>query len=55
MNKALLIKYVKGDATKSEVEEVLSWASDDLINAEYLAKLQNIWIFTNMHQTDASD
>lgn len=55
MNKALLIRYVKGDATKSEVEEVLSWASDDLINADYLAKLQNIWIFTNMHQTDASD
>lgn len=55
MNKALLIKYVKGDATKSEVEEVLSWASEDLKNADYLAKLQNIWIFTNMHQTDASD
>lgn len=55
MNKALLIKYVKGEAAKSEVEEVLSWASEDLKNAEYLAKLQNIWVFTNMPQTEASE
>lgn len=55
MNKALLIKYVKGEAAKSEVEEVLSWASEDLKNAEYLAKLQNIWVFTNMPQTEATE
>ncbi len=48
MKKALLIKYVSDQADSKEVEQVLEWASKDVRNAEYLARLQSVWVCSNI-------
>ncbi len=48
MKKALLIKYVSNQADPQETELVLEWASKDSRNARYLAKLQSVWVLSNI-------
>ena len=48
MRKALLIKFVSNQANVQETEEVLEWASKDERNAEYLSKLQSVWVISNI-------
>ena len=54
MRKALLIKYVSNQASDQEMEQVLSWASKDARNAEYIAKLQSAWVLANIEERISS-
>lgn len=52
MRKSILIKYVSGELSRQEEQEVLAWASRDEANGIYLARLKNIWISQHMPQDE---
>jgi transmembrane sensor len=54
MRKEILLKYVSGDASQLQQEEVLAWAAKDKANELYLARLQNLWVSQNIPQGQAS-
>ncbi len=49
MKKALLIKYVSNQASQEEIDLILEWAAKDGRNADYLSKLQAMWVFSNIN------
>lgn len=54
MRKSILIKYVSGELSRQEEQEVLAWAARDEANGIYLAGLKDIWISQHMPQDEAS-
>ncbi len=55
MRKALLIKYVAGEATEQEQQEVLVWANKSDLNMNYLTSLKITYISAHMPVTEASE
>ncbi len=54
MKKSILIKYIKGELTANERNDVLEWASKDKANELYIARLKNLHISQNLPQEEAT-
>lgn len=44
MRKVLLLKYLNGEATQSETDEVIEWIDKSQANKEYFLILKNLWV-----------
>ncbi len=55
MNKTIIIKYISGQATPQETEEVLKWVSENKENETFFLKLMNLWIAGNMPEEKADE
>lgn len=55
MTKELLLKYIKGDASKQEEIEILEWIGKDPQNERYFVMLNNLWISQNISQDKANE
>lgn len=54
MTKYLLLKYIKGEATKEEEQKVIEWVERSSDNKRYLISLNNLWLSQNIPSTTAS-
>jgi len=55
MRKSIIIKYIKGELSDSQREDVLIWASKEKDNELYIARLKNLYISQNIPQEEASE
>ena len=55
MKKELLLKYIKGEATKHEEIEIYDWIGKSPDNERYLVILNNLWISQNISQNKADE
>lgn len=54
MRKGLLLKYISGEATDTEREQVLDWVDKSPDNKEYFIILKNTWVSQNIPDSKAS-
>lgn len=54
MNRFLIDKYIRGDASGDEQRVVEEWAAKSENNMAYLASLKNIWVFNHLPEGVAS-
>ncbi len=54
MNKNLLLRYIQGNCSSAETEQVLEWVGQGRDNELYLVRLTNLWISQNLPQEEAS-
>lgn len=43
MNKAILIKYLKGEAAPEEIDSIVEWLGENPENSKYFARLKLLW------------
>jgi ferric-dicitrate binding protein FerR (iron transport regulator) len=55
MKKQLLLKYIKGKATKEEEAMIIEWVKLSPDNKKYLAGLNNLWLLQSMPDSTASE
>ncbi len=55
MKKELLLKYIKGEATKHEEIEIYDWIGKSPNNERYFVTLNNLWISQNLSQEKANE
>jgi transmembrane sensor len=55
MKKEQLLRYIKGETSKIEESEVLSWVNENPDNQKYFVLLNNLWISQNISEKRADD
>lgn len=53
MDKRLILKYIKGEASELEKEKLLRWLNEGSRNREYFAKLNDLCLYTSMPAREA--
>ena len=53
MTKGLIIKYLSGNANKTEEQSVLEWVNKNEDNLKYFISLKSLWVFQNMPNSRA--
>ncbi|MCK9304116.1 MAG: DUF4974 domain-containing protein [Bacteroidales bacterium] len=55
MKKQILLKYIKGKATKEEEAKVVEWVKRSPDNKRYLVGLNNLWLINSIPDSTASE
>lgn len=57
MNKDSILKYLRGEVSKEEIEQIHSWINESEVNRKFLAEQKALWVISEMpdNKADAGD